>query len=410
MTTRQLTTMRRLTTSSGRRRHRHLRGGLGLLAGCAAAALTLAACGGAVVNGAAPPPKTHISAPLPTSLTTSTGTWASVPMGHLSHPLNTFWQLFFLPAQGGSWQDHAGQLGIADNGGLLLASPGASSLVVAAPPSNFLKFSAMAVTTADGRSWTPGPALQGAAASLAVAARGPEFAVVRDTSGGKVAAASAGSSSWHTEVTARALGATPAGRSCAPIHLTAVAAGPSGTPLVGARCGQKGVAGVFADEGGQWQSVGPQVSASGAQVAVLSLRTAGGSPSALFSLTTRSGTRIVAGWADANGSWRLSSRLSLGAHGRLASIGPAPDDGAFVLSRQGSGAERLAVVRGPGTSWTSLPAPPKGTATVAFPSAGRVDALAVHDSLMTDWVLTTGSPAWTKRQHVKVTIIYGSST
>jgi hypothetical protein len=383
-----------------------------LVAGGAVAALTLGACGGAVDSGsAAPPPTTRIYPTFPTSLTTASGTWASVPMGHLGHPLNTFWQLFFLPAQGGSWKDHAGQLGIADNGGLLLASPSEESLLVAIRPSHFLKYSALALTTGDGRSWTPVAPIQGTATSLAAGAKGGALAVEQTRSGGKVLMVSPGGSAWHAVLSAPALTSSAGGRACAPIDLSAVgAAGPSGTPLVGATCGHQGVAGVFTENDGRWQSIGPEVDPVGARVKVLSLRTTAGEPSALFSLSGSSGTRIVDGWREASGSWRLSSGLSLGRHGRLVSIGPAPNRGEFVLYRIGSRPERLAVVRAPGVPWTSLPDPPRGTETVAFSSAGRVDALAVDDTVMTDWALTDHASGWAKHQNLRIAIIFGSST
>ena len=60
------------------------------------------------VRGAPPPlaPPSHrvIATSLATSIETSAGTWAVVPMGHLDQPLNTFWQLFFRA----SWRGTAG--------------------------------------------------------------------------------------------------------------------------------------------------------------------------------------------------------------------------------------------------------------------------------------------------------------
>jgi hypothetical protein len=382
-----------------------------LVAGGAVAALALSACGGAIDAGsAAPPATTRVDPTFPTSLTAASGTWASVPMGHLGHPLNTFWQLFFLPAQAGKWKNHAGQLGIADNGGLLLASPGDQSLLVATRPSHFLKYSALALTNTDGRSWTPVAPIQGTATSLAAGAGGRDLAVRKGPSGGTLLAVSRGSSAWHTVVTAQTLAASPGGRACAPVGLTAVGADPSGAPLVGATCGHKGVAGVFVDDDGTWRLIGPKIDPAGALVTVLSLRTTAGEPNVLFSLSGPSSTRIVDAWREGSGSWRLSGDLPLGAHGRLVSIGPAPDGGEFVLYRVGSRRERLAVVGGRGVRWTSLPDPPRGTETVAFPSAVRVDALAVDDTVMTDWTLTNHGSAWRKRQTVRVAIIFGSST
>jgi hypothetical protein len=404
-------TRRLPSTSFLERGFRRLGPTVRLVAGGAVAALTLSACGGALDAGsAAPPASTRIYGTFPTSLTTPSGTWASVPMGHLGHPLNTFWQLFSLPSQGGSWKNHAGQLGIADNGGLLLASPGRQSLLVATRPSHFLKYSALALTKTDGRSWAPVAPIQGTAASLAAGEGGGALAVEKGPSGGRLLAVSPGGSTWRAVVTAHALASSQGGRSCAPVELTAVGTGPSGAPLVGATCGHKGVAGVFAEVDGAWQSIGPKVDPAGVRVSVLSLRTTAGEPNALFSLSSPSGTRIVDGWREASGSWQLSGALPIGAHGKLVSIGPALNGGEFVLYRAGSRPERLSVVLGHGVRWTALPNPPRGTETVAFPSAVRVDALAVDDTVMTDWTLTNHGSAWRKRQTARVAILFGSST
>jgi hypothetical protein len=389
-----------------------------LIAGGAVAALALSACGSGLpsAGSAAPPPDTPIFHTLPTSLATTTGTWASVPMGHLGHPLNTFWQLFFLPATGGRWDDHAGQLGIADNGGLLLASPGQASLVVAIRPSHYLKYSALALTSADGHSWRAVPAIQGDAASLAAGGTAGYLAVVQSASGGRLVRVANGSSTWQTVTTARTLAASPPGKACDPVDLDAVALEPSGTAVVGATCGHRGIAGVFVDGGGTWRTIGPSVASPRDEVSVLALRATGAEPNALFSLSSRSGRRIVDGWQTASGAWVLTDPLDLGPRGQVVSVGAAPNGREFVLFRVGSD-DHLALapdLEGSGTSgnvsWTSLPTPPAGTETVAFSSGGRIDALAVHDTVMTDWVLATGASAWEKRQSVTVTLLFGSST
>lgn len=382
-----------------------------LVAGVAAAGLALSACGGALnASSAAPPTSTRVLPTFPTSLTTASGTWVSVPMGRLGHPLNTFWQLFFLPAGGDSWKNRVGKVGIADNGGLLLASPGERSLLVAIPPSHFLKYSATAFTTTNGRSWMPVAPIEGFATSLAAKPGGGALAVEQGSSGGKVLAVPPGGSTWRALVTARSLASSPGALACSPVDLSAVGVGASDVPFVGATCGHKGVAGVFAEDGNSWRSIGPKVDPAGARVKVLSVRTTAGEPSALFSLSSSSGTRIVDGWRESSGSWRLSGGLSLGAKGRLVSIGAAPDGGEFVVYRDGSLPERLAVVQGPTARWKTFPVLPKGTETVAFPTAGRVDALQVDDTVMTDWVLTAHASAWVRRQTARVSIIFGSST
>lgn len=373
----------------------------------------MGAAGGAVaggaVAGATPRAAVSVATALPTSLTTTAGTWASVPMGHLRQRLDTFWQLFFLPSQGGNWTNHASQLGIADNGGLLLAARGDRSLVVAIRPSNRLRYSAV-VTTADGRSWTPATALQGSAGSLAAGPNGRELVLVQDSSGGRVLDGSG--SGWHPLVTARSLAATASGRLCGTPVLTAVAFDNAGEPVVGASCGHGGVVGLFADESGTWRSIVPIApsSAGSRPIEVVSVQTIGGRLSALLAVASRSGTRLVEGWLAPGGGWQESGSLSLGGTGRIISIGQAPSGTEFVLYAGRKDREHLATIGGPAASWTHLPDPPAGTATVAFPAAGRVDALAVDNTVMTDWVLDAGTAYWAKHQVAHVQILFGSST
>lgn len=328
-------------------------------------------------------------------------------MGHLDQPLNTFWQLFLLPGGTGDWSDHAGQLGIATNGGLVLAATADGPLVVATRPSNLLEFSPL-VTTTTGGAWTPAPPVDGATSALAVDQAGEKLALVADQSGGGVAVARPGGG-WRTLVTARSLRADGAGRSCRPAQLTAVAVGPSGTPFVGASCGRPGVAGVLARRDGTWQAVGPSLPASQRHslVEVLSLRSAGAALEGLFASVSHRTTSLVYGWTGNGGRWELSTDLVLGSGDRVLSIGPGPGSGEFVLFRRGAG-DRLALLDPPRRTWAALPDPPAGTSTVAF-SGSRVDALAVADTVMTDWLLDPASSGWTRHQVVHVGILFGSS-
>jgi len=365
----------------------------------------LAGAGGA--GAAVPAPEIALRLPLATSLPSSSGTWASVPMGHLDQPLDTFWQLFLLRGGTGNWSNHAGQLGIATNGGLVLAATADGPLVVATRPSNLLEYSAM-VTTATGGVWTPAPPVDGATSALAVDLAGETLALVADRRGGRVAVDRPGGG-WRTLVTARSLRSAGAGRSCRPTQLTAVAIGASGTPFVGASCGRPGVAGVLARRDGTWQAAGPTLPGAQrhSQIEVLSLRSAGAALEGLFASVSHRTTSLEYGWTGSGGRWELSSDLVLGSGDRVLSIGPGPGSGEFVLLRSGAG-DNLAVLDPPRRTWAALPDPPAGTSTVAF-SGGRVDALAVADTVMTDWLLDPASSGWTRHQVVHVGILFGSS-
>ena len=370
--------------------------------------MLLIACGGAAAGSSTLRDAVPVQNPLPTSLTTSVGTWAAVPMGHLDQPLNTFWQLFFIPTGATLWKNHAANLGMATNGGLLLASPASQSLLVAIRPSNYLKYSALVATT-NGTTWAPAAPAAGFVDSLAVGPDHQQLALLKDVSGGRVLEAGSASSSWRGLVGARSLASSSAAHSCAPLVLSAVGFGPSADPIVGASCGRGGVVGLFADDSGAWRSIGPTLPASAGRAQVLSLDTTGGKLTALLALDGTSGMALESAWAEPAGGWQLSGVLSLGMTGKVVSIGPAPGGGQFVVYRVGKGKERLATIDGPGASWTRLPDLPGGTATVAFPGSGRVDALSVADTVMTDWVLSPGASTWVKHQVANVQILFGSS-
>ena len=64
----------------------------------------------------------------------------------------------------------------------------------------------------------------------------------------------------------------------------------------------------------------------------------------------------------------------------------------------------------PGRTWSQLPPPPAGTATLAVTTPGQPQALAVHNTKLTVWALAPGSRQWTKTQTIPVNIQYGSSS
>jgi hypothetical protein len=109
----------------------------------------------------------------------------------------------------------------------------------------------------------------------------------------------------------------------------------------------------------------------------------------------------------------LSAPFVLPAGARLVATGTTPGDGIFVLLQPaGEAAPELADVSGPpstATAWSVLPTPPRGTLGVAF-SFGRIDAVTVHSSTLTDYALDGDSATWTRSQVIHVPIQYGSSS
>ena len=184
----------------------------------------LAACGSsarAPYRSAAP----SIPTPLVTSIQTSAGTWATVAMGHLDEPLNTFWQLFFRPTGSASWSNQVKATAVATNGGLVLASPGGPGLLVGVRPTNLLTFSPLIYTADAGRSWSTGLLTDGLAArpdALAADSASHMLALVNARAETQVLSSTGGPSRWQTSVTTRALASTVAGRSCGLSTMTAV--------------------------------------------------------------------------------------------------------------------------------------------------------------------------------------------
>ena len=107
------------------------------------AAVALMVVGGPAPAGAGRAHPSLPSVPLPTAMTTDTGTWAVVPMGHLGDLLNTFWQAFYRPDGGSRWA-LVTPPGVADNGGLVAHGEGASSLTIGFQPSQNLRISPLA--------------------------------------------------------------------------------------------------------------------------------------------------------------------------------------------------------------------------------------------------------------------------
>lgn len=399
--------------TSRRERPYRLAGWAGSIA--ALASVLLAACGGA--GGSARRPASALAPALPTPLATSVrtaaGTWATLPMGHLDQPLNTFWQLLYRPAGGGPWSNQVEATAEATNGGLVLASPQNQGLLVGIRPSYLLEFSPLLETADAGRSWSTGLVPAGLAASpgaLAAASPGQALALVSAHGGAQVLASTAGINSWRTLTSQAALAATPAGRRCGLGAVTAVSYF-EGEPLVAGSCASPGVVGMFAERAGVWRLL--PVSLAGpldrARAEVLGLQSEAGELRALVGLSTGSQSELLAVWW-AGGRWGGSQPLSVPAGAALTSLAPAAANGIFALLTGGGHPPQLALASRPGAPWQALPAPPAGIATVAAGAAGSVEALAVsHGNVLTVWSLPPGSHAWARRQTLDVQILYGSS-
>ncbi len=356
-----------------------------------------------------------IPTPLATSVQTSAGTWATVPMGNLQQPLNTFWQLFFRAPGAASWSNKVEAAATATNGGLVLASAEGRSVIVGIRPSARLTYSPLITTSDAGRSWSDGLVTEGLVArpdALAANASGQALALVNDRDSTEVLSSAGDLSNWRPVVSQSALAEVPGrGQPCGLGSLTAVGYLP-GHALVGGSCSRPGVVALFSQSAGAWRLAGPALprSLERGRAEVLALGAARGSTSALLAVSTSNRTDLVAAWSGSRGRWSTSSSLPLRPNEQVASFGPADGNGLFVLLRTASGADGLYVSEGSTSAWRELPAPPQGTTTVAFGAGEPAAALVAGATVATVWSLGSASSTWAKSQVIDVPIQYGSSS
>jgi len=345
-----------------------------------------------------------IGVPLATSVTTATASWATLPMGHLDDPNNTFWEEFTLPAGADKWVERTPP-DVADNGGLVTA-PTTTGVVVGFRPSNLLSFSPLASTTDGGTTYTPG-LLSGGLANvpdaLSVAPSGNAAALTST----QVLSSGAMLSGWQPLTTLAAIKASPVGQACGVEQLTAVMATDAGV-FIGAACSVPGVVGLFAHSGAQFDTAGVALPAADAKAFVEVLRIVPYKQGIAMLLGLRTGaqTGYVAAWVSGPGSAWLLSDLHASA-GALISTAVWSGVGFALLTKASSGALAAAVITRPGGNWTQLPAPPAGTATISV-SGVRSDALVVDSATFIDYQLT--GEQWVKAQTVQVAIPYDSSS
>ena len=173
-----------------------------------------------------------------------------------------FWEVFARAGNSKTWK-LVTPPGVADNGGLVVAAGGASSLTVAVRPSQDLAFSPLAATANGGGSWsTAGPIKAAVAASPdALAATGRHLAAL--LSNGTIETSANGGTSWSVLAKPGAIAASPAAKACdGTVRVTAVSVGLSSTEvLAGGTCGTGGTSALFSHSAGKgWQRASLPVS------------------------------------------------------------------------------------------------------------------------------------------------------
>jgi hypothetical protein len=375
---------------------------LAALAGLAGLAL-LSGCGSPVTTTAPPPP---MVAPLASAVMGSTNGWALVPMGNLAQPENTFWQAFFLPTPSGNWTLRTPP-GVADNGGLVIATGDAQVDVVAFRPSQQLKFTPLAVTSNHGATYTSALLPDGIANAPDALATGSTGSAAALTGAG-VVASPPGLAKWQP-VTSLSTLQTDVGSSCDVQQLTGVAV-VAGADVVAGDCDHTTKAGVFikAADGG-YRLAGPMVAPGAQPFAVQVLRVVSYRQGLAVLFTVNPGLHPsyrVAWESTLSGPWSLGPQV---ASGTLVSTS-VTDSGGFAIVTEGSAGALDAAVIDPGSpTWQSLPTLPAGTAVVSvMPGSARTDALVVNGASFRDFRLS--SSEWRAAgPTIKVPIDYGSS-
>ena len=382
---------------------------LGALVVAAAVAVVAAACssspppGSPAGTGTAP-----LSVPLASSSSGPATSWATLAMGHLGEPDNTFWQMLFRPVGSPSWS-LATPPGVASNGGLVVSIDPSGTVTAGFEPSQNLRFSPLAQTPDRGATWSQGLLPAGLApVPDALASSGDRHHLaLLGRHGGEVVAGGNDLTTWTPLATVASLSATAAGSACRITGLTAVAFTAAGDPLVGAACGRGSHPGIFESVGGGWRSVGPTLPLPPGPTRVLRLFATPTGIAALVGSGPASAPVVSAAW-DATGStvWTVSPPLPL-ASGRLISTGDTPTGGLIVVSGPGTGRPTAEVVTPTGGAWLRLPALPAGTSVVAAGPAGTFQALIADQSTLL--VDTSGPGGWHRTQSLEVDIQYGSS-
>jgi len=378
------------------------------------AAVVLSSSAGAGVAGATRTQEPGWPSALATSVDTPSGTWATVAMGHLNQPLNTFWQLLYRPAASNQWSNQVKATATATNGGLLLAA-GGQTLAVGVRPSLLLRFSPLIATTNAGGTWADGLLDEGLAAhpsALAIDPAGTALAVGNGPSRGSVLDSAGSLSRWRTLVSVAALGATKMGRACRPHVITAV--GFVGTdPGVGLGCSRPGSVGLALQRGGRWTPAALMLPASVAHgtVSVLGIDPEAVETAVVLGVVGPEGhqKRLLVSWTQNGSSWHTSPPLRLAANAEPVSYGPAGGSDLFMLVRTPDGSKRAYLDGAQAASWRSLPPPPVDTATLASGPEGSLDALGAAGTMLRISTLTPAAAAWNEVQTLHVPIEFGSS-
>ncbi len=354
------------------------------------------------------------------ALSGADGTWATLAMGHLGDPFNTFWELFgrsgcvaSVCTSTGGWA-LATPPGVASNGGLLFAATAPGALTVGFGAAINLQFSPLAETADGGSTWSSG-VLPGALAqvpdALAVSGRSLRMALLSGR-GGEVVSSRGDINTWTPVLTERALATATRSSGCALEALTALDVGASGPgspgqAYAGGACRDGSTVPIYRLEGGTGLPIGPHLRVPvGTPIRVDRLVTTDAGLTALVTTGSgRSAELVLAASADGAAPWSVSAPLATA--GRSVESTSVTPTGGIVVVLSGTRDPETASVVSTGSSWRPLPPLPTSTSVVVAEAGGQYEALVASGSTLRVYDLVAGN--WQKREGLDVPIQYGSS-
>jgi len=373
-----------------------------------ALALSVAACGQSQPRNGTATSTPSLVAPLTSAVTTATAAWVVVPMGRVTDPLNTFWQLFVRTSSQQKWALVTPR-GVADNGGLVLSAGQTRDAVVGIRPSQLLTFTPLALTHNAGSTFTPDllpAALEATPDSLATSSTGAAVAVVNSGTG--IAFRRALGSPWTTSTNISTLGTSSLGRRCRPTSITSVATVAS-TTYIGVACSRPGTLGLFElSRGAALPVTAPVPAGQRASTFVIDrliatnnnlevlARSQQGSSASYVLLLRRASTA----------AWQHASTVNT--DGSLVSTSVASDGAIAIVSRSPSGEPKGVIFRPAKAAWVRMPAPPRSAVVVALVGAG-LQAIAADGTQFRVYTYQNANQTWLLTQSMTVPITYGSS-
>ena len=377
--------------------------------GVQATLLALLGCGLAATSAQA-----AVDAPLVSAVSTSTDSWVTLPMGDISDPNNTFWELFHT-APGSSHWSLVTPPGVADNGGLI-ESASAGAALVGVLPSQLLRFSPLAQSASGGSSWIPAflpGALSPVPDALADEEASPEGAIAL-VRGGRALSGSVGFSSWSPLVTAAEL--SRVSRDCSVLGLDGATLLPSGAPLIATGCRRGGRVGLFTRTAAAWRNVGLTLGGPlrGAATTVLRVQSTAATTTVLALASIGGRRSLQALWRSGSAPWTVARPLAIGSGASVRSTAVnSAGDVAVLLG--GTGGTGEAVDIAPTGAWKRLPRLPARTVGAALPAGPLpsngpdIDVFTVDGESLDVFSLTPSGEAWAKFQSSQIPLAYGSS-